>query len=97
MCVRFSRWFDPKCAGQEIRGVCNFAIGDLDKIRSSGCIIANKFNLNVSPEAAVCQAAHVSRQSMEDASKVVVSHEETSKGWIEPEPQSAVINDASVN
>jgi len=67
LCVRYSRWFDPNCGGQEIRGVCNFGVADLDNIRSSGCFIANKFNFGVSYEAAICQAAEVAKETALEA------------------------------
>ena len=47
---------ETKCHGKTVRNVCNFAITDLDLVNGKNCIFANKFNMEVSPLAVLCQA-----------------------------------------
>ena len=64
MCYRAATWHHERkstnttCYGRYIRSVCNLSKRDLDKIRAeprkSGCLLANKFNLDVDPSAPLC-------------------------------------------
>ena len=53
-------FFLIRCYGKWIRQICNFGLGDLPRLESSSCLTANKFNLDVDPLAAVCQAQKIS-------------------------------------
>ncbi|TRY62038.1 hypothetical protein TCAL_09529, partial [Tigriopus californicus] len=51
-CVRLSWWGRGNCSGKNIRGVCNFGLGDLSELhKNRNCLFANKFNLQVDPLA----------------------------------------------
>ena len=53
ICPRFTSWSCKDCFGKCRNGICNFSLQDLAKIQeeSAECLIANKFNLDVDPEA----------------------------------------------
>ena len=58
ICPKHVVWADPPapyCAGRYIRAICNFGIGDLSKMQSSECLLANKFNMDVSADATYAQ------------------------------------------
>ena len=58
-CYRFSMWRSDYCKGRTIRGVCNFAIEDLEELRKTNCLSANKFNIDVNSAAILCQAKNI--------------------------------------
>ena len=70
-CVRFSIWYDSRCAGVTIRGVCNLGVGDLESATNSECYTANKFNLDVDPMAIVCQMKYLIKKEMKKSKKTV--------------------------
>ena len=58
-CYRFSMWRDRNCRGMTIRGVCNFAIKDLQQLKQTNCLSANKFNIDINSAAILCQASNI--------------------------------------
>ena len=51
------------CHGQVGNAICNFAVGDLETIRNSNCLTANKFNLKVDATAVLCQLQYIKAQN----------------------------------
>jgi len=61
ICQKYVTWNENEniCKGKWIHSVCNFGVGDLDRIQASSCLFANKFNLDVDKNAAVNHFLHV--------------------------------------
>ena len=63
ICPKYVNWknkpennsnnWSSACKGSWIRWVCNFGTRDLDRVQSSACLFANKFNLDVDKKAAL--------------------------------------------
>ena len=59
-CPRISLWRNKEtCSGSVIRDICNFGFGDLYDLWQSDCWFANKFNLQVDANAAICHVQHL--------------------------------------
>ena len=58
------------CKGKWIHAVCNFGVGDLDRIQASSCLFANKFNLDVDKNAAVNHFLHVLNLTLNETNTV---------------------------
>ena len=54
------------CKGRFIRQVCNFGVGDLDRIQSSACLFANKFNLDVDKKATLKHFSYVMNLTLQE-------------------------------
>ena len=54
-CSRSSLWHYKECKGKLINSICNVAVDDLPKFREEGCVMGNRFSLNVDSSAVVCQ------------------------------------------
>ena len=65
-CARFSIWQEDKnksCHGRYVRDICNLSVGDLSLAHASGCLIANKFDLDVSSCSVICHLNYVMDKS----------------------------------
>ena len=72
LCPKYVIWYDHVkheefCKGKWFRTVCNFGVGDLERIHNSSCLFANKFNLDVSKEAVISHFHYVVNKSLNDA------------------------------
>ena len=63
-CPRTSLWYYSACQGKLIRKVCNVGAPDLKKLRSEGCFVGNKFNLDVDATAVLCQLKELVGQNL---------------------------------
>lgn len=52
-----------RCYGRYKHYICNYALKDLPKAWSSGCLVGNKFSLNVDAQAVMCQIKRLLEQS----------------------------------
>ena len=61
VCPRYASWGYRQCYGKCINSVCNFDSLDLDKIKEykTDCLIANKFSLDVDPNAIILHWTNV--------------------------------------
>lgn len=63
VCFRKSIWIydeDGKgCEGEVVRWICHLAVEDLPKVQNSGCMYANKFDMDVDVSAVMCQVKQV--------------------------------------
>eukprot|EP00095_Tigriopus_kingsejongensis_P009896 maker-scaffold470_size172058-snap-gene-0.32 protein:Tk09896 transcript:maker-scaffold470_size172058-snap-gene-0.32-mRNA-1 annotation:"n-acetyllactosaminide beta- -n-acetylglucosaminyl- isoform a isoform x2" len=60
-CVRLSWWYISDCQGSNVRGICNFGMGDLERLQAElTCLFANKFNLNADALAPICHSLTIS-------------------------------------
>ena len=65
ICPRYTDWGCTNCFGQCINSICNFHLQDLERIAKDSneeCLIANKFNLDVDPNAVLQQWINILRK-----------------------------------
>ena len=72
ICQKYVNWNGKgiPCKGKWIHAVCNFGVGDLDRIQASSCLFANKFNLDVDKNAAVNHFLHVLNLTLNETNTV---------------------------
>ena len=72
ICRKYVNWgkTGTPCKGKWIHAVCNFGVGDLDRIQASSCLFANKFNLDVDKNAAVNHFLHVLNLTLNETNTV---------------------------
>ena len=73
LCPKYVNWRDGPgttaevCKGKWINAVCNFGVGDIERVQNSSCLFANKFNLDVDKEAVLRHFIHLIDMSLNEA------------------------------
>ena len=88
VCPKYVNWLDGAgvtqslCKGQWIRTVCNFGVGDLPRVQSSGCLFGNKFNLEVDKYAVLKHYLYLIELSLNATISSTVSSTEIHPGSV---------------
>ena len=85
ICPKYVNWYDGAgvlCKGQWIRTVCNFGVGDLPRVQSSGCLFGNKFNLEVDTYAVLKHYLYLIELSLNETISSTVGSTEIHSGSV---------------